>query len=226
MNLVRYAIASAVMLIPAPQVIAQVVFCPTPYETGETLQQQILELGERHAPGIDGLVVQILTVDPPEVCPILRADQNPRQVLDQLVRFAVGQRNAYLADRFFIGLAAGLLGLEERGLPRPVSIDLLRFAVENGRDPGRTFALRTAEALTQTPEVRALLLNWARAPRGPASWPELPEVVITRMHLSPESRVLLDDLRAEPQRIRNTEARCLAQHGLEHHVPFPRCRAS
>jgi hypothetical protein len=91
-----------------------------------------------------------------------------------------------------------------------VPIDVLRFAVENGRDPGRVLALFTVESLTETPEARAL-----------------PREVIACMYLhEPEPRVLLDDLRADPQRIRNAAARCLVQYGLEHHVPVPRCRPS
>jgi hypothetical protein len=113
MNLIRYAVASAVMLIPASQSTAHVVGCPTPDETGETLQQRIVALADRHASGIDGLVVRILTADPPETCPVLRADQNPRQVLDQLIRFAVDQENGYLAAEVFMGLASGLTVLDE-----------------------------------------------------------------------------------------------------------------
>jgi len=88
--------------------------------------------------------------------------------------------------------------------------DLLFDIVASGRtDRARGMALYRLTLHVEDPSIRARLLAMARAPEGPPGWPELPVALAQMMGSlpSPANRPLFEELRANPQLIRNPVAR-------------------
>lgn len=220
-------------------------FCPPPRYTLETLKEHLLDMAARQE---TGLVARALAPGPS--CPALAEDQDLQAAMVDLIRFMVAQNDGFLTRNILSGVRLALKKAERRETaptirmgtffpdrrwtftPGPLSapVDALILAVEQGRSGHtRSSALWTMTELLPNAEVHAYLLRWARALRGPPTFPQLPEEIAQKIYISPNDEDQAEFRRAlesDLELVQNPMARCWVEsRGPPSDVPTrePRC---
>lgn len=147
-------------------------------------------------------------------CSVLPEGTDLQEVMETLIRFAAQEESLSLQSAVMNTTTVVLRADAGRNFSVPV--EDLSFAVEEGRtDFVRSRGLRTLARLAEDDNVRAYLLRWARAERGPPLFPDLPEQIADRLYYI-ESIVSADLLRAalesDLSQVRNAKVRCLVEN--------------
>jgi hypothetical protein len=191
---------------------AQNTDCAPPEHTLETLKSRLLYLAETRSSGIEALVLRAVAPQPPDICPVLPANQDRQASISDLVRFIVSVENNRLTRSVMSGIRVALRSESADRLDLPVS-DLV-FGVEHARSAiARGESLYTLQDFSTDTRARNYLVQWARSRCGPDSWPELPLAIVTNAYLVPDQRnaALRQALESNPAGIANPRARHIVE---------------
>ncbi len=205
--------------------------CPRPVSsyTLESAKEHLVELVEGEdadphtaagGPRVSGFVSTLLPAG--DSCSRLEEGEDRQVVLEELIRFSADQsaglhRGVMRATSVILQLSRDKYGLD-------VPVEALTYALEEGAtEVTRDITLASLLRRVDIPEIHDLLLDRARAPRGPPRFPDLPEVIVERAYFSlgAESpfRAALEE---HPDQIKNPRARCLVEErGARHRAPGP-----
>lgn len=206
--------------------------CPPPSWDLETLKERMLTLATRDQESDIASLLSIAVAPGthPPACPLLTAEHDLGEALDELIRFAAAHTSGPLQRGIFGGVAEALrVHRSERAAPE-IPLTAMALAMEQGNTPhGRGLALWHLLRLAEDGAVQAYLLRQARAPEGPPAWPDLPQAIVDQAYFSASERNagLRAALEADLSLVRNPTARCLvnARGGRRHFAPSERgCR--
>jgi|GEM_PF-4169575 len=205
--------------------------CPPPVTTYtlESAKERMVEITEAEAAdpraaGGGGRVAGFVSAlfPPGNSCTRLEEGEDYQEVLEELIRFSADQ-GASLHHGMMMETAVILLVSRDK-YALDIPVEALTYALEEGATEWtRDYTLASLLRRVDIPEIHDLLLDRARAPRGPPRFPDLPEVIVERVYFSmgAESpfRAALEE---HPDQIRNPRARCLVEErGARHRAPGP-----